>query len=175
MKPLSNDTIKFSVYADNWFAMYINGKLVATDSIDFMPHNAVSFDILPEYPMTIAIIAKDNADPKTGLDYGNKIGDGGIIVKMGEGTITNAKWRAKSFFYGLINGDTRNPKVKYDPIPADWFAVNFNDSKWGQAKEYSEREIRPMEAFRTADFSGAKFIWSDDLLLLTILVCTLRP
>src|ERR1035441_7394316 len=78
IKPRMSDTIKASVYVDNWFMMYINGKLVAVDPIDFIPHNQVNLDILPEYPMTIAILAKDNADPKTGLEYGNHIGDAGI-------------------------------------------------------------------------------------------------
>ena len=63
VKPAMSDTVHGAVYADNWFAMYINGKLVSVDSIDFLPHNVVQLDILPEYPMTIAVIAKDNADP----------------------------------------------------------------------------------------------------------------
>ena len=29
-----NDTIKANMYADNWFILYINGELVAVDSID---------------------------------------------------------------------------------------------------------------------------------------------
>lgn len=42
-----NDTVKANMYADNWFMLYINGKLVAVDSIKFIPHNVVSVDILP--------------------------------------------------------------------------------------------------------------------------------
>lgn len=57
----------------------INGKLIATDSIEFLPHNVVSVNILPVYPMTIAVLAKDNADPGTGLEYGTQIGDGGFF------------------------------------------------------------------------------------------------
>ena len=53
IKPTMADTIKANIYADNWFVLYINGKLTAVDSIDFIPHNVVSVDILPEYPMTI--------------------------------------------------------------------------------------------------------------------------
>ena len=34
VKPVMEDTVKLNVYADNWFTLYINGKLVATDSID---------------------------------------------------------------------------------------------------------------------------------------------
>jgi hypothetical protein len=44
------DTIKANIYADNWFIMYINGKLTAVDSIDFIPQNAMSIDISPNTP-----------------------------------------------------------------------------------------------------------------------------
>src|SRR5690349_21194194 len=77
IKPKMEDTIKANIYADNWFCMYVNNKLVCVDSIDFIPHNVMSIDLLPQYPMTIAIMARDNADPKTGLEYGDHIGDGG--------------------------------------------------------------------------------------------------
>ena len=78
VKPGIADTIQLNVYADNWFMLYVNSRLVAVDSIQFTPHNVVSVDFLPEYPMTIAVLAKDNADPKTGMEYGTSIGDGGF-------------------------------------------------------------------------------------------------
>ena len=90
VKPAMTDTMKAAIYADNWFAMYINGRLVAVDSIDFLPHNVVAVDLLPEYPMTIGVLAKDNADPKTGCEYGRSIGDGGFILKFADGTVTDA-------------------------------------------------------------------------------------
>ena len=92
-KPAIADTIRANIYADNWFMLYINGELVAVDSIAFIPHNVISVDILPSYPMTIAVMAKDNADPKTGMEYANtNIGDGGFILKFGDGTVTDASW-----------------------------------------------------------------------------------
>jgi hypothetical protein len=157
------DTIRLNVYADNWFVLYINGKLTAVDSIDFIPHNVVSVDILPEYPMTIAVMAKDNADPKTGLEYGNHIGDGGFILKFADGTVTDAKWKAKSFFKGPLNGDAQTPKVQHTPIPTNWFAANFDDRAWSNAAEFTEQRVNPKESFYQADFKGAKFIWADDL------------
>jgi hypothetical protein len=163
VKPKMDDTVKANVYADNWFVLYINGKMTAVDSIDFIPHNVVSVDILPQYPMTIAVLAKDNADPKTGLEYGDHIGDGGFILKFGHGTVTNAKWKAKCFFTGPLDRDTKNPKVRHDPIPDDWWAVNFDDSKWDLAKEYTEERVNPKESFYKADFKDAKFIWTGDL------------
>jgi phosphatidylethanolamine-binding protein (PEBP) family uncharacterized protein len=97
IKPSIADTMKLNVYADNWFMLYVDGRLVAVDSIQFTPHNVVSVDFLPEYPMTIAVLAKDNADPKTGMEYGTSIGDGGFCLKFADGTVTNANWKAKTF------------------------------------------------------------------------------
>ena len=163
IKPTMSDTSKVNIYADNWFMMYINGKPVAVDSIDFLPHNVVSVDILPQYPMTIAVLAKDNADPKTGLEYGDHIGDAGFIIKFADGTVSNASWKAKCFFSGPLNRDVHNPKVTTEPLPKDWFSENFDDSQWNQAIEYTEQRVNPKKPFFDADFSGAKFIWTKDL------------
>ena len=146
-KPAMADTIKANIYADNWFILYINGEFVAVDSIKFIPHNVISVDLLPTYPMTIAVMAKDNADPKTGMEYANtNIGDGGFILKFGDGTVTDARWKAKAFSRGPIDRDTKNPRVENTPIPENWYAVDFDDSGWGQAKEYSEEQVGPKTA-----------------------------
>jgi phosphatidylethanolamine-binding protein (PEBP) family uncharacterized protein/Ca2+-binding EF-hand superfamily protein len=165
VKPSIADTMKLNVYADNWFMLYVNGRLVAVDPIQFTPHNVVSVDFLPEYPMTIAVLAKDNADPKTGLEYGSSVGDGGFILKFADGTVTNASWKAKSFFHGPINGDTANPQVKQELLPANWWAIEFDDSSWKNAKEYTVEEVDPKQPYFENDFEGAKFIWTDDLAL----------
>lgn len=165
-KPTIADTIRANVYADNSFKLYINGELVAVDSIAFVPHNVVSVDILPAYPMTIAVMAIDNADPKTGMEYANtNIGDGGFILKFGDGTVTNATWKAKKVSWGPVGGDTKNPRVESIPVPDNWFTVGFDDSGWPHAKEYTEEEVGPKEPFYEHDFKGAKFIWSDDVKL----------
>lgn len=165
-KPKITDTSKANIYADNWFELYINGNLVAVDSISFIPHNVVSVEILPEYPMTIAVMAKDNADANTGLEYDNsQIGDGGFILKFSDGTVTNASWKAKSFFQGPIDGDLKNPKTRHEAIPVNWFAVDFDDSTWENATEHSEEAVGPKEPFYQHDFAGAKWIWTKDLAL----------
>ena len=189
LKPSIADTIKLNVYADNWFMLYVNGRLVAVDSIQFTPHNVVSVDFLPEYPMTIAVLAKDNADPKTGMEYGTSIGDGGFCLKFADGTVTNATWKAKNFWRapathparpsdapsshlsrsarlrGPVNSDTATPKVIQDPLPANWWAIDFDDSTWKQAKEYTIEEVDPKQPYFDNDFEGAKFIWTDDIAL----------
>ena len=160
-----SDTLKVRVYADNWFMLYINGELVAVDPIKFTPHNVVSIEILPEYPMTIAVLAKDNADPATGLEYGTSIGDGGFCLKIGEDIITDGSWKAKSFFHGPINGDTARPAVRKEELPDRWWAVDFDDRAWPNAKVFSEQEVDPKPVFREHDFTGASFIWANDLAL----------
>ncbi len=162
IKPTMADTIKVNVYADNWFVLYINGRLTAVDSIPFTPHNVISVDILPEYPMTIAVMAKDNADPRTGLEYGDQIGDGGFIIKFADGTVSNAAWKAKAFFKGPLD-EVKNPRVEHIPIPEKWWAVEFDDRTWPNATEYAEERVNPKEPFYAADFKGAKFIWSGDI------------
>lgn len=165
-KPRMEDTVRANIYADNWFKLYLNGNLVAVDSISFIPHNVVSVDLLPEYPMTIAVMAKDNADPATGLEYDDtNLGDGGFILKLGDGTVTNASWKAKSFFHGPIDRDMQNPKTRHEAIPENWFAVDLDDSAWANAVEHDEEAVGPKEPFYENDFAGAKWIWTEDLAL----------
>jgi hypothetical protein len=165
-KPQMSDTVRANVYADNWFMLYINGELVAVDSIKFVPHNVVAVDLLPSYPMTIAVLARDNADPVTGMEYANtNIGDAGFILKFGDGTVTDGSWKAKRFSWGPVGGDTKNPRVESIPLPGNWFAVNFDDSQWQPAREYTEQKVNPKQAYFEHDFKGARFIWTDDIAL----------
>lgn len=158
-----DNVVRLNAWADNWCLIYINGKLAAADQIEFLPHNVISVSVLPSYPMTIAVLAKDNADPKTGMEYGTSIGDAGFILKLSDGTVTSSAWKVKTFFKGPLNSDTRNPRVRYTPIPAEWFAPDFDDSTWAQATEYPESRVRPGGDYSASAFAGAKFIWSDDL------------
>lgn len=112
-KPSMTDTVKANLYADNWFVLYINGEMVAIDSIKFIPHNVVSVEILPFCPMTIAVMAKDNADPKTGMEYANtNIGDAGFILKFGDGTVTNANWKAQKLSCRRSDRCTVHPSLR---------------------------------------------------------------
>ncbi|MDA2927031.1 hypothetical protein MYX78_07330 [Acidobacteria bacterium AH-259-G07] len=158
-------TMRANIYADNWFELYINGKLVAVDSIEFIPHNVISVDIVQEYPMVIAVKAKDYADPKTGLEYNNtRIGDGGFILKFSDGTVTDGTWKAKKVFWGPLEGDLANPKVVYEDIPDNWYAVDFDDSSWPKASVFTQAQVRPnARDFSEYDWSGASFIWTEDL------------
>jgi phosphatidylethanolamine-binding protein (PEBP) family uncharacterized protein len=163
VKATMADTMKAEIYADNWFALYINGRLTVVDPIAFLPHNVVSVDLLPEYPMTIAVIAHDNADPKTGLEYGNHIGDAGFILKFADGTVTDGTWKVKVLEHGPVGSDIANPRVVHTSRPENWFATEFDDSAWDAATVYSEERVKPKQPYYEHDFAGAQFIWSANL------------
>ena len=166
IKPTPADLIKLTFYADNWCMIFINGKIVAVNSIDFIPHNEVTVNVLPDYPMTIAILAKDNADPNTGLEYSNThIGDAGLILKMGDGTVSDGTWKTKIFFKGPLNSDINHPTVQYWPIPANWWTPGFDDSSWDNSTVYTSDQVKPDGTYVASDFTGASFIWSGDLTL----------
>jgi hypothetical protein len=99
-KPQMSDAIKANMYADNWFMLYVNGELIAVDSIAFVPHNVISSE----------------------------------------------------------------------PLPADWFAIAFDDSSWENAKEYTHEQVGPKQVFNDYDFEGAKFIWSSDIELDNVVI-----
>ena len=147
VKPEMEDTMKLNVYADNWFMLYVNEQLVAVDPIEFTQHNIVSIDFLPDYPMTIVLLAKDNADPKTGLEYGHNIADGGLCLNFADGTVTNSTWKAESVFHGPINRATASPQVQQEPIPPNWWAADCDDKTWKNAKELSVEQVDPKQPF----------------------------
>jgi len=82
-------------------------------------------------------------------------------LKLGDGTVTNATWRVKSFFKGPLNSDVRNPTVQHTPIPANWFAKDFDDSSWAFATEYTSAQVGPDGDYVANDFTNAKFIRTD--------------
>lgn len=165
-KPRLEDTIRATVYADNWFSLFVNGELVAVDSIAFLPHNVVAVDLLPAYPMTIAVMAKDNADPATGMEYANtQIGDGGFVLRFSDGTVTDNRWKALVLDHGPIDGNVQTPRVRSQPPPPGWNTRDFDDRAWDQATEYTIEQVQPKQPFYDHDFTAARFIWSDNLLL----------
>ena len=77
------------VWADNWFALYVNGELVGEDSTPITTErsfNAETITFTAAYPLTIGIEAKDFKETNSGLEYigerNQQMGDGGIIAQI---------------------------------------------------------------------------------------------
>ena len=49
------------------------------------------------------------------------------------------------------------------PMSMNLTGVAAGAGAWAAAVEYTEERVNPKEAFRTADFAGARFIWTADL------------
>ena len=67
----ASSTFEAEVWADNWFALYVNGELVGEDSVPITTERSfnsetITFDA--DYPLTIAIEAKDFKEDDSGLE-----------------------------------------------------------------------------------------------------------
>ncbi|MCC7483748.1 MAG: hypothetical protein IT529_02055 [Burkholderiales bacterium] len=166
------------IVADNYYEMYVNGRLVSVDSTPFTPFNSAIVKFRVKRPYTVAIMGVDWEEhmglgmelfPVSGPKQNPwHPGDGGLIVKLSDGTVTDSSWKAQSFYIAPLNDpkevverghlhDTthlgrvhpvaKKPNcqgkcyaVRY-PIPANWQSPRFNDSYWPRAYEYTDTDI----------------------------------
>jgi len=76
---VSAKTISFKaeIWADNWFALYINGKKVGEDSVSIKTErsfNSETISFKATYPLTVGVIAKDYVENNSGWNIsGNQI------------------------------------------------------------------------------------------------------
>lgn len=181
-------TISFTaeIWADNWFAIYVNGKKVGEDSVPFATEKSFNSEIVSfkaTYPLTIGIVARDYYENESGLEYIGKanqqIGDGGLIAQIREtnsGSIvgfTNKAWRAFVVQRAPLNVECVKSK---DPLqeckrfsaktPISWYSKTFKDSTWKVASEYSASEVGVKQGYLNINWSSdSKLIWASDLRL----------
>jgi hypothetical protein len=166
------------LYADNYVELYVNGRLVVKDPIVFTPHNVVVTKFRASYPMTIAVLLKDFAHPRTGLEYNHsRIGDGGFIARFSNGVVTDRSWRCHLVSRGPVNrrclaeDPARTCRVETKPVPKGWATPGFDDRSWPRATVHSERAVRPLSVYYRHKWAGAKFIWSPDLEIDNTVLC----
>ena len=96
------------IFADNYFELYVNGKLLAVDPVPFTQFNSNVVRFTAQRPVTVAIIMVD-WEENLGLGSENNRGknfhpgDGGLVahIKDNEGStvsITDANWKAQTFY-----------------------------------------------------------------------------
>lgn len=162
------------VVADNYFEIYVNGKLVAVDPTPYTPFNSAIVRFRAKKPYTYAVKLVD-WEEKLGLgmewfppNHDWWPGDGGFIARFSDGAVSDASWRAQSFYIaplsspsdvierGAVHDTTalgrthplaRMPvchdrcyAVHY-PVPEGWERAEFNDSAWPQAFVYTDEEV----------------------------------
>jgi len=92
--------------ADNYFELYVNGKLVAVDAVPYTPFNSTMVKFKVKRPYTYAVKLVDwEEDLGLGTEVGVRDGpwyqgDGGFIARFSDGTVTDSSWKAQSFYIG---------------------------------------------------------------------------
>lgn len=166
------------LYADNYVELYVNGRLVVKDPIVFTPHNVVVAKFRAAYPMTIAVLLKDYAHPRTGLEYNHsRIGDGGFVARFSNGVVTDGSWRCHLVSRGPVdrsclgNDPANTCRVETRPAPKGWTRPEFDDRRWEAATVHSREAVRPLAVYDRYRWGAAQFIWTRDLEIDNTLLC----
>lgn len=195
---VDGEVITGYIFADNYFELYINGKFIALDSVPFTPFNAsiVKFKVNKPYNIAVKLIDwEENLGLGTEYNRGKKHhpGDGGFIASFSDGTVTNAAWKAQTYYTSPIydlsclnekgserlstnctTESTNNGENAYAihwKTPAQWQATGFDYQHWPQATTYTEDQIGVNNKNAYMNFrekfagAGASFIWSSNVVL----------
>ncbi len=155
------------IFADNYFELFINGKLVGVDAVPFTPFNSniVKFKVKKPYDIAIkAVDWEENSGLGSERNRGKKYhpGDGGLIASFSDGTITNSDWKAQTFYTSPIYDlscvkEVGNERITKDcnisgsneyietyslhwDIPLSWES-NEEYLSWPKSVQYTEDEI----------------------------------
>lgn len=186
------------IFADNYFELYINGKLIAIDPVPFTRFNSniVKFKVKTPYTIAVKVIDwEENLGLGSENNRGKNFhpGDGGFIASFSDGTVTNNKWKAQTFYTAPISdlsclsevgekrlssncskdgvNDATNFYGIHWKIPENSFSADFDDNQWPNATTYTEDLIgvknKKAYMYFIEKFSGAgaEFIWSTNVVL----------
>lgn len=177
-------SFQIDVWADNWSAVYVNGQLIGEDSVSITTErsfNAETFTFEATYPFTLAIEAKDFKETDSGIEYigeGNQqMGDGGIIAQvtdLASGDVvasTDSSWSALVIHRAPLNTECeRDPdpdatcEFESTEAPDGWTEVDFDDSGWSAATEWSAAAVSPKDGYDEINWDAdAELIWGTDL------------
>ena len=174
------------IWADNWFALYVNGKKVGEDSTPFATERSFNGDVISfkaSYPVTIGIMARDYVENASGLEYIGKanqqIGDGGIIAQIRELdsgqviTATNKSWKVFVTNKAPLNEDcvkSKDPlldcKTLVTKAPTTWYSAAFKDASWKSATEFTPSAVGVKDGYFNFTWaSTSSLVWSSNLRL----------
>lgn len=174
------------IWADNWFALYVNGKKVGEDSVPITTEksfNSEKIKFTATYPLTIGLMAKDFVENASGLEYIGKsnqqIGDGGIVLQIRDLTTnqivayTDSTWKSLVVFKAPLNPECVTSKAPLTDCKSQtiknsttWYSSTYKDSSWLNAKEFTKEAVGVKDGYFNIDWSAnAKLIWSNDLKL----------
>lgn len=164
------------IFADNYFELYVNGKLLAVDPVPFTKFNSNVVRFTADRPVTIAVMMVD-WEENLGLGSENNRGkafhpgDGGLVAHIQDASgatvaITDSSWRAQTFYTAPLNnrnclvvdGQTRNSSACDEGGVDD--ATNYSAAHWEQPVNWMMPEfddsIWPAAVTFTNDTVGVK-------------------
>jgi hypothetical protein len=183
------------LFADNYYELYVNGRLVARDGLAMTPFNSTVVRFRAKYPMTYAVKAIDwETRHGVGMEYASfNIGDGGFIANFSDGNGTHADWRAETFYIAPLDDpmcvrtaggrdssfcaqavrpacaqkDPASCRALHFPMPADWASPGFDAASWPRALIWRPVEVTGVPAYvnYTRLFGDAEFIWTRNIRL----------
>ncbi|MFT5066695.1 MAG: hypothetical protein ACJAXK_001739 [Yoonia sp.] len=190
------ETFSADVWADNWFALNVNGVEVAQDSVPITTErsfNAESFTFDAQRPFVIGLTAKDFKENDTGLEYigssKQQMGDGGVILQIKDAAgniaaITNDGWACLPIHQAPTDKsceDENNPVAGQGACgfaaidaPQGWDAAGFDASDWPSATVHSESAVDPKNGYDQISWdNSAELIWGSDLETDNTMLCRL--
>ena len=189
--------VSADAWADNWFAFYLGDRLVHEDGVSIETErsfNAESFEFEATYPMQLNVVLKDFRENDTGLEYigqrNQQMGDGGFIAQFKDAetgrtiAVTDSGWKCLVVHKAPLD---KACEAETDPVageapceyeslaePAGWMDLDFDDSAWTPATEFSAREVDPKGGYDGIDWNpSAQLIWTSDLETDNTLLCRL--
>ena len=187
--------VKAELWADNWFALYLDDKLIKEDSVPITTERSFNSETVTfpaTYPMHFNVILKDYIQNDTGLEYigtdRQQIGDGGFIGQFTNADtgdmigVTNEWWKCTVIQTAPLDNACAaeaNPIAGQGtcgftalPEPTDWKSPTFDDSKWLAASLYNADQVGPKEGYNNIAWKPeAKFIWGPDLKTNNTVLC----
>lgn len=179
-----SDGFLLEAWADNWFAAYLDGALIAEDSVPITTErsfNAERVSFAGSYPLTLAFVLKDFKENDSGLEYigsdRQQMGDGGFIAQItdtGTGDIvgvSDAGWRCLVVHEAPLD---KGCERSGDPLaectwtiteePAGWKDAGFDDSGWASATVHTAAAVSPKDGYDAITWdASARLIWGSDL------------
>ena len=91
------------IFADNYFELYVNGKMVAVDPVPFTPFNSnlVRFKVSKPYDIAVKLVDwEEHSGLGSESNRGKKYhpGDGGFIASFSGDVVTSDKWHAQTYY-----------------------------------------------------------------------------
>ncbi len=179
-----NDPLLLEAWADNWFAMYVDGELVVEDSVSITTErsfNAERVSFAAERPFVAAFVLKDFKENDSGLEYigteRQQMGDGGFIAQIIDQAtgapllVSNGEWKCLVIHEAPLDKSCESssqPDVdcefRSESEPEGWQTAEFDDSAWSPATVHSASSVDPKDGYDAVTWdASAQLIWGADL------------